>query len=97
VGYDLKGNAYITGIDSTPTIIFQKSKNNGKTWSAPHCGYEPSGRSDRQILVADRFASSQAGSYGLALSSSMSSNVVVERESVQTNRNLPVESTDEPW
>jgi len=35
VGYDLKGNAYITGIDSTPAIIFQKSKNNGKTWSAP--------------------------------------------------------------
>jgi hypothetical protein len=35
VGYDLKGNAYITGIDSTPAIIFQKSKNNGGTWSAP--------------------------------------------------------------
>jgi len=39
VGYDLKGSAYIAGIDFNGTnlaeVVFQKSKDNGKTWSAP--------------------------------------------------------------
>ena len=35
--------------------------------------------------------------YYFALSSSMSSNVTLERESVQTKRNLPDESTELPW
>ena len=37
-----------------------------------------------------------ADPYGFALSPNMSSNVVVERESVQDSRNVPVESTDIP-
>jgi hypothetical protein len=37
-----------------------------------------------------------SSSYGFALSPNMSSNVLVERESVQDNLNTPVESTDIP-
>jgi hypothetical protein len=39
VGYDLKNHAYIAGIDATSgtvsEIAFEKSSNNGLTWSAP--------------------------------------------------------------
>jgi len=37
VGYDLKGNAFIGGIDtgSVETIALEKSTDGGKTWSAP--------------------------------------------------------------
>jgi len=36
VAYDLKGNAYISAIDDrAPAIDFQKSTNNGRSWSPP--------------------------------------------------------------
>jgi len=40
VGYDLRGNAYISGIDAAPSlvpgvIILESSTDNGQTWSAP--------------------------------------------------------------
>jgi hypothetical protein len=39
VGYDLQGNSYISGIDGGTAdgsdIVFEKSSNNGQTWSAP--------------------------------------------------------------
>jgi hypothetical protein len=61
VGYDLKGNAYITGIDFTQPsgpagIIFQKSTNNGKTWSAPKKAVAPlfsGGLTDKEWLQID--------------------------------------------
>ena len=40
---------------------------------------------------------SLVGIFYFALSSSMSSNVTLERESVQTKRNWPEESTALPW
>ena len=60
VGYDLKGNAYITGIDFTQPsgpsgIIFQKSSNNGTTWSAPKQAVAPllGGLTDKSWLQID--------------------------------------------
>src|ERR1022692_672593 len=61
VGYDLNGNAYITGIDGGTAdgsdIIFEKSSNNGATWSAPAVAVKPlfgtSGLTDKDWLQID--------------------------------------------
>ena len=65
VGYDLNGNSYITGIDSpngrTGEIIFQKSTNNGVSWSAPAIAVNPlmsGGLTDKDWLQIDTNASS---------------------------------------
>jgi len=65
VGYDLNGNSYITGIDGgTPDgsdIIFEKSSNNGQTWSAPAAAVKPlfpRGLTDKDWLQIDDNASS---------------------------------------
>jgi hypothetical protein len=36
-GYDLQGNAYVTGLEygAANGVVFEKSADNGKTWSAP--------------------------------------------------------------
>ena len=36
-GYDLQGNAYVTGLEygNVNGVVFEKSSDNGKTWSAP--------------------------------------------------------------
>ncbi|HJT57216.1 MAG TPA: sialidase family protein [Ktedonobacteraceae bacterium] len=59
VGYDLNGNSYIGGIDEgTPDgsdIIFQKSSNNGQTWSAPAPAVKPilGGLTDKDWMQID--------------------------------------------
>lgn len=59
VGYDLKGNAYITGIDQGSggwVIAFEKSKNNGKNWSKPAVAVTPvfsNGLTDKEWLQVD--------------------------------------------
>lgn len=65
VGYDLNGNSYITGIDSpngnTGEIIFQKSSNNGGSWSAPAIAVNPffsGGLTDKEWLQIDTNAGS---------------------------------------
>jgi hypothetical protein len=65
VGYDLNGVAYITGIDSpngvTGEIVFEKSTNNGGTWSAPAIAVHPffsGGLTDKDWLQIDTNASS---------------------------------------
>jgi hypothetical protein len=66
VGYDLKGNSYISGIDGGTSdgydIVFEKSSNNGKTWSAPaiavHNGVS-GGLTDKDWLVVDDNATSK--------------------------------------
>ena len=68
VGYDLNNTAYITGIDSpnsstcTPgQIVFEKSTNNGGTWSAPAIAVKPffsGGFTDKEWLQIDTNASS---------------------------------------
>ncbi len=65
VGYDLNGNAYIIGIDSpngvTGEIVFEKSSNNGSTWSAPAVAVNPlfsGGLTDKDWLQIDDNASS---------------------------------------
>lgn len=60
VGYDLKGNSYISGIDGGTSdgydIVFEKSSNNGTTWSAPavavHNGIS-GGLTDKDWLAVD--------------------------------------------
>jgi hypothetical protein len=60
VGYDLKGNSYISGIDTGTSdgsdIVFEKSSNNGTTWSAPaiavHNGIS-GGLTDKDWLAVD--------------------------------------------
>jgi hypothetical protein len=65
VGYDLNGNSYITGIEAgTPDgsdIIFSKSSDNGKTWTAPAAAVKPffsGGLTDKDWLQIDDNASS---------------------------------------
>jgi hypothetical protein len=66
VGYDLKGNSYISGIDGGTSdgydIAFEKSSNNGKTWSAPaiavHNGIS-GGLTDKDWLAVDDSATSK--------------------------------------
>jgi len=41
VGYDLHGTAYISGIDASNGIVFEKSTDNGLTWSAPAVAVPP--------------------------------------------------------
>jgi len=60
VGYDLNGNAYITGIDGGTTdgsdIIFEKSTDNGATWSNPAAAVKPlfsGGFTDKDWLQID--------------------------------------------
>jgi hypothetical protein len=71
VGYDLAGAAYIIGIDSSSTscfpsvISFEKSTNNGTSWSAPAVAVPslfPGGLTDKPWLqVDDNAASPHAG------------------------------------
>ncbi len=65
VGYDLNGNSYIGGIDTgTPDgsdIVFQKSSNNGQTWSAPAPAVKPlfsGGLTDKDWMQIDDTSSS---------------------------------------
>lgn len=65
VGYDLQGNAYISGIEGgTPDgsdIIFEKSSNGGTTWSAPAAAvpaFYSGGLTDKPWLWVDDNASS---------------------------------------
>jgi len=65
VGYDRKGNSYIGGIDSpngsTGEIVFEKSSNNGATWSAPSIAVNPffsGGLTDKPWLQIDTTATS---------------------------------------
>ena len=56
VAYDLKGVAYIIGIDSAaPAIDFEKSTNNGTSWSAPAVAVPSlnSGLTDKPWLEID--------------------------------------------
>ena len=65
LGYDLNGNAYVAGIDSsdgcsTGVIGVEKSSNNGKTWQAPVVAVQPSpqGFTDKDWLQIDDNAAS---------------------------------------
>ncbi len=65
VGYDLNGNSYITGIDGGTAdgydIVYEKSSNNGSTWSAPAVAVKPlfsGGLTDKDWLQVDDSASS---------------------------------------
>jgi len=65
VGYDLNGAVYASGIDSgTPDgsdIVFEKSTNNGGTWSAPAVAVKPffsGGFTDKDWLQIDTTATS---------------------------------------
>jgi len=63
VGYDLNGNSYISGIDvgSTANIVFEKSSNNGTSWSAPAVAVSAAfsgGLTDKDWLQVDDSASS---------------------------------------
>ncbi len=65
VGYDLQGNSYISGIDTnTPDgfdIVFEKSSDNGATWSAPAVAVRPTfagGLTDKPWLQIDDTPSS---------------------------------------
>jgi hypothetical protein len=67
VGYDLQGNSYISGIDGGTSpdgydIVFEKSSNNGQTWSAPaiavHNLYPSGGITDKDWLQVDDSSSS---------------------------------------
>lgn len=56
VGYDLNGNSYISGIDASHGIVFEKSSNNGATWSAVAVAVSPlfsGGLSDKPWLQID--------------------------------------------
>ena len=60
VGYDLHGNSYFSGIDANSTltfgeIIYEKSANNGVTWSSPKVAVKPllSGLTDKDWLQID--------------------------------------------
>jgi len=62
VGYDLNNTAYITGIDAASSscvpgvIAFEKSTNNGSTWSAPATAVNPlfsGGLTDKPWLQVD--------------------------------------------
>ncbi len=66
VGFDMKGNAYISGIDTgTPDgsdIVFEKSTDGGKTYSAPAVAVKPlfsGGLTDKDWLWVDDSASSK--------------------------------------
>ncbi|MEO8973212.1 MAG: sialidase family protein [Ktedonobacteraceae bacterium] len=65
VGFDSTGVAYITGIDTGTSdgsdIVFEKSTNGGKTWSAPAVAVKPlfsGGLTDKDWLWVDNNASS---------------------------------------
>lgn len=65
VGYDLNGNSYISGIDGGTSdgydIVFEKSSNNGTSWSAPAIAVRPlfsGGLTDKDWLQMDDSASS---------------------------------------
>lgn len=65
VGFDAKGVAYITGIDAVPSggsdIVFEKSTNDGKTWSVPAVAVKPlfsGGLTDKDWLQVDNNVSS---------------------------------------
>jgi len=61
VGYDLNGNSYISGIDASHGIVFEKSSNNGATWSAVAVAVPPlfsGGLADKPWLQIDTNAGS---------------------------------------
>ncbi|MCU1301475.1 MAG: hypothetical protein JWQ87_1759 [Candidatus Sulfotelmatobacter sp.] len=56
VGYDLSGVAYISGIDASNGIVFEKSTDNGTTWTAPKVAVAPhfsGGLADKPWLQID--------------------------------------------
>ncbi|MGA8764081.1 MAG: sialidase family protein [Candidatus Sulfotelmatobacter sp.] len=56
VGYDLHGTAYISGIDASSGIVFEKSTDHGVTWSAPAVAVSPlfaGGLADKPWLQID--------------------------------------------
>jgi len=61
VGYDLHNTAYISGIDANSGIVFEKSTNNGVTWSAPAVAVKPffsGGLADKPWLQIDTYPAS---------------------------------------
>ena len=65
VGFDATGVAYITGIDTGTSdgsdIVYEKSTNGGKTWSAPAIAVKPlfsGGLTDKDWLQVDNNSSS---------------------------------------
>jgi hypothetical protein len=65
VGYDLNGNVYAAGIDTGTAdgsdIVFEKSSNNGTSWSAPAIAVRPffsGGLTDKEWLQVDTTATS---------------------------------------
>ena len=65
VGYDLQNHVYATGIDSGTSdgydIVFEKSSNNGTSWSAPAVAVRPlfsGGITDKDWLQIDTTATS---------------------------------------
>jgi hypothetical protein len=61
VGYDLRGVAYISGIDASSGIVFERSPNNGATWSAPRVAVAPffsGGLADKPWLQIDTYPNS---------------------------------------
>ena len=61
VGYDLNGNSYISGIDASNGIVFEKSSNNGASWSTVAVAVKPffsGGLTDKPWLQIDTNAGS---------------------------------------
>jgi hypothetical protein len=61
VGYDLHNTAYISGIDASNGIVFEKSTNNGVTWGAPAVAVSPffsGGLTDKPWLQIDTYPGS---------------------------------------
>ena len=61
VGYDLHNVAYISGIDANHGIVFEKSTNNGVTWTAPKVAVAPffsGGLADKPWLQIDTYPAS---------------------------------------
>jgi hypothetical protein len=61
VGYDLLNTAYISGIDASSGIVFEKSHNNGTTWTKPAVAVAPffsGGLADKPWLEIDTYPAS---------------------------------------
>jgi hypothetical protein len=61
VGYDLHNTAYIGGIDANHGIVFEKSTNNGGSWTAPAVAVSPlfsGGLTDKEWMQIDTYPAS---------------------------------------